>query len=406
MKAVILAAGKGTRMRPLTEDTPKPLLPVAGKPIIDHNIEKIQDTVEEIIIVAGYEIDQFRDRYGDRDKIRIVEQEEALGTADAALQAGKFVDDKAIIMNGDDIYGESLENLTQKESAVLASEVEDPTNYGVFKTEEGEVTGIVEKPDNPPSNLANTGVYVVKHKFFELLSKVEKSDRGEYEITNALQEYFDKEEVEMVKADRWLPCSYPWQLINANEALLDEEISESEINGKVSEKAEVRGKVIIEKGAEIREFTTIEGPAIIKSGSVIGPSAYIRPGTVIEKNVEIGNSEVKNSIIREETHAAHFNYIGDSYIGRKVNIGAGSKVANLRNDSKDIEMKVKGEMYSTGRQKLGAIVGSEAKIGVNNSIKPGRKIGFKAMTDSNEKVEKNLPDNSKLKDGEIFENRH
>lgn len=403
LKAVILAAGKGTRMAPLTNNTPKPLLPVAGKPIIQHNIELLEKKVDEIIVVAGYGIDQFQKYFSDTN-IRIVEQEEAMGTADAALKAREYIGDKAVILNGDDIYGKKCLKALDNQSAVLVEEVEDPENYGIFSLKNEKVVDIVEKPENPDSKLANTGFYVVKKHFFELLEKVEKSERGEYEITDALAEYVKENPTEAVKAEKWLPCSYPWQLVKANRKLLEK--TDRRIEGKVSKRAIVRGDVVVEEGAEIKACSVIEGPALIKKNAEIGPHAYIRPGTVVEKNAKIGKSEVKNSVIRHDTHIPHFNYVGDSYIGEKVNMGAGSKTANLRNDGQNVKMEVKGEIVDTGMEKLGSVIAAKASIGVNNSIKPGRKIGFRSSTDSGEKVEKNVPSHSVLKNGEIHENRN
>ena len=398
MKAVILAAGKGTRMRPLTEDTPKPLLPIAGKPMIQHNIDLIRDQVDEIIVVACYEKEQFDKYFSEDDDIRVVEQEEALGTADAALQARKYVDEEALILNGDDIYGEKLSDLQDMSKAVLADKTEQPENYGVFDLEDGNATGIVEKPDNPPSNMVNTGCFKVEKDFFQLLDQVEKSKRGEFEITDALEKYLKKGELKIVRADRWLPCSYPWQLLNANEELLN---PKKKIDSAVPDSSKVSGNVRIEKDVDIGENSVIDGPAVIKEGCEVGPDAHIRGGTVLEENVSVGSSEIKNSVIREGSKIPRFNYVGDSYIGRNVNIAAGTITGNLRNDEQNVEMKVKGEMFDTGRRKLGAIIGSEAKVGVNNSVKPGRKIGYRSITDSGEKVDRNIPSEKVLKDGEI-----
>lgn len=397
MKAVILAAGKGTRMRPLTEDTPKPLLPVAGKPIIQHNIDLINEHVDEVLVVAGYRIEQFREYFSDTD-VKIIEQEEALGTADAALQAREHVEESAVILNGDDIYGEKVEQVIERGNCVLADRAKKPEKYGVYSHEDGDIMDLAEKPDDPSSHLVNTGCFSVDTDFFELLEKVEESDRGEYEITDALKEYIQKNKVEAVEADRWIPCSYPWQLINANEELLE---PERRVNSKIPDSSVIRGKVIIEEEAEIDENCVIEGPAIIKSGCEIGPNTFIRGGTVLEENVEVGNSEIKNSVIRENSAAPHFSYIGDSYLGKDVNIGAGTKTANLRGDSQNVQMKVKGKIYGTGREKMGAVIGSEASLGVNNSIKPGRKIGYRSVTDSGEKIEKNVPSGKTLKDGDL-----
>jgi UDP-N-acetylglucosamine diphosphorylase/glucosamine-1-phosphate N-acetyltransferase len=397
MKAVILAAGKGTRMKPLTEDTPKPLLPVAGKPIIQHNIDLVEEHVDEIIVVAGYRIEQFQE-YFSGTQVKIVEQEKALGTAHAALQAKEHIEDLAVILNGDDIYGEKIREVIETGNSVLASEAEKPSNYGVYDENNGEIEDLVEKPDQPPSELVNTGCFSVDKSFFDILDRVEESERGEYEITGALKKYIEEKTIEVIKSDRWIPCSYPWQLINANEKLLKPDRS---IKSEIPESTTVRGDTVIEENVEVDENCVIEGPAVIKSGCEIGPNTYIRGGTVLEENVEVGNSEVKNSVIREGSAAPHFSYIGDSYLGKNVNIGAGTKTANLRGDEKNIKMMVKGEIHDTGREKMGAIIGSEAKLGVNNSIKPGRKIGHRSATDSGEKVDKNVPSGKTLKDGDV-----
>ncbi|MFB6208912.1 MAG: bifunctional sugar-1-phosphate nucleotidylyltransferase/acetyltransferase [Candidatus Nanohaloarchaea archaeon] len=400
MKAVLLAAGRGTRMEPLTDDTPKPLLPVAGKPILEHSMEILRDEVEEIIIVGGYMIEKLEQRYAGEEGVRILNQEEALGTADAALQAREFIDEGAIILNGDDIYGERILELLDAPK-VLASRAEKPANYGVYEKQDGKVENIVEKPDDPPSDLVNTGCFSVEPEFFEMLEEVERSDRGEYEITDALEIYMDGKEIELVEAERWIPCSYPWQLVEANQRMIAGEVGEGSVEGMVDERAELKGNIIVEEGAEVREFSTVEGPAIIKSGCFVGPQAYIRSGTVLEQGAEVGNSEVKNSVVGEGSKVPHFSYIGDSYLGRNVNVGAGTKTANLRNDEGGVRMIVKGEIMQTGREKLGAIIGSDVKLGVNNSIKPGRKIGSGAVTDSGEKISQNVPSGMTLKDGEL-----
>jgi len=385
-------------MRPLTEETPKPLLPVAGKPIIQHTVDLLENHVDEIIVVAGYRCEDIEDYFSGTD-VRIVEQEEAKGTAHAALQARKYVDGKTLIINGDDIYDVNISKIEALDRGIVAANVDDPEKYGVLKVEKEEVEEIEEKPEKPDSNLVNTGFYIVQEDFFELLEDVERSDRGEYEITEALSNYMKDHELSYAEADEWVPCSYPWQLIEANETLLED--LERSLEGEVAQSASLKGDVVVEEGARIRGNTVVEGPALIKSGSEIGPQAYIRGNTVIHSGAEIVNSEVKNSVMRENSRAPHFNYIGDSYISKEVNFGAGAKVANVLNDDKEVKMKVKGEILETGRMKLGAIVAQGAKIGVNTAVKPGRKIGPGAVTDSLEKVGENLPANSMLKDGDI-----
>lgn len=262
MKAVILAAGKGTRMRPLTEEEAKPMLKVAGRPILEHNIDQIRDRVDEIIIVAGYRIEDFRE-YFSSDKITIVEQEEALGTADAALQAKEKIDDSALIMNGDDIYP-GLPDLSAHSSCLLGMDVDEPSKFGIYQIEDGRVKDIEEKPENPSSTMANIGLYLVGSEFFDLLDDVEMSERGEYEITDAVKEYVGSEQVDFQEARRWLPCSYPDQLMDANLELLEE--IETAIDGDMKN-SETGGTVIIEEDARVEnsELTNV----VIHSGATV-----------------------------------------------------------------------------------------------------------------------------------------
>lgn len=294
MRAVILAAGEGTRMRPLTEDKPKPLLPVGEKTIIEHNIDLVEDEVNEIIIVGGYMIKDLREKFSDRPDITIVEQEEALGTADAALQAKDFIEGKTVVMNGDDIYGEKAVEVLEKDSAVLASRVDDPEKFGVFELENEKITGMIEKPDNPPSDLANIGFYVVQPEFFDLLENVEKSERGEYEITDAINEYLKTHDVNFVEADKWLPCSYPFQLIDASkEVINDKKFSKS---ANIGENTEFKGKVLVEDNVEIKDGVEIRD-AILHENSVVDgdvKNAVVLPGSEVKANIE-------NAIVKKDS---------------------------------------------------------------------------------------------------------
>lgn len=294
MKAVILAAGKGTRMRPLTDDVPKPLLPVADKTIIEHNIELIEDEVDEIIVVGGYMIEELREKFSDRPNIRIIEQEEALGTADAALQAKDFIDSKTVIMNGDDIYGEKALKTLKNDSAVLSSRVDDPEKFGVFELTDGKITGMVEKPDTPPSDLANIGFYVVQPEFFDLLEDVEKSERGEYEITDAINDYLKTHDVDFVEAEKWLPCSYPFQLVKASQKAT-EGLNVSK-DASVSDEAELEGDVFIADDVEVSGDVKLSNSIVLEGAKIRG---NLKDSIVLKNSLV--DAELENAIVREDT---------------------------------------------------------------------------------------------------------
>lgn len=404
MKAVILAAGKGTRMRPLSEKTPKPLLPVGNKPLIRHSVDRLLEKkkIEEVIVVGGYRFEQLEEEFKDEQDVRLVVQREQRGTAHAALQAKDFVDEESLILNGDDLYGD-FSPVMKDVPSLLVSEVDDPENYGVVKAKDGNAKTLTEKPENPEGSLVNTGCFSVKQDFFDILEEVETSTRGELEITDALEYYIEERNMVVQKTELWQPCSYPWQLLKANKILLDE--VKRDLNGRIHPSATVEGEVLVEEGAEIKEHTVLKGPAIVKQGAEIGPGSLLRPYSVVHEDVELRNSELKNSILMEQVKIPHFSYVGDSYLCKNVNLGAGTKTANLRHDGEDILVEINGELLSSGMEKIGAFIGQEAKIGVNCSIKPGRSIGSGAVIDAAEKIDRTVPQNGIMKDGEIVEDR-
>ena len=281
-------------MRPLTDSTPKPLLPIAEKSIIEHNIELIEDEVDEIIVVGGYMLEDLEKKFSDRSDIKIVEQEEALGTAHAALQAKELVDGKTVVMNGDDIYGENASEALNFDSAVLASRVDDPEKFGVFEVKNDKISGLVEKPSNPSSDLVNIGFYVVRPEFFDLLEDVEKSERGEFEITDAVNEYIKDHEVEFVEAEQWLPCSYPFQLIEASQQLIKgQNISKS---AELDEDVEIKGEVFIGEDVEVKDGSKIQDSVIHAEASVKG---NIKDSVILHKSKV--NSNIENVVVRKES---------------------------------------------------------------------------------------------------------
>jgi bifunctional UDP-N-acetylglucosamine pyrophosphorylase/glucosamine-1-phosphate N-acetyltransferase len=153
----------------------------------------------------------------------------------------------------------------------------------------------------------------------------------------------------------------------------------------------------VEKGAKIRAGTYIEGPAFIGAGSDVGPNCFIRPYTSLGKNVRIGNAcEIKNSIIMDGTHVGHLSYVGDSIIGEKCNLGAGTVVANLRFNGKNVKMLVKDEVVDTGRRKLGIILGDHVETGINASFLPGVKVGNNCWIGPSVLVYRDVPPNTFL----------
>lgn len=380
MKAVVLVAGKGTRMEPLTSDCPKVMLKVANKPLLEHILNSaIEAGIDGFVFITGYLEEQIKEYFGDGSKwgvsIEYVRQNEQLGTANAIGCAKGYVDGAFLVLNGDMLIGqEDLRALVSRteEAVICVKEVENPSDFGVLETENDRVVRVIEKPKTPPTNLANAGIYLFRESIFDFIDRTQPSVRNEFEITDSLQMLIDTGATVGYSSlsGRWIDIGYPWDLLKANEHLLKD--LRKRYEGTVEPNATIKGEVVIGKGTLIRSGSYIEGPVIIGENCDIGPNCYIRPYTSIGNHVRVGNAvEIKNTIIMENTNVGHLSYVGDSIIGRRCNFGAGTKVANLRHDGKNIKVMIKGRILDSGRRKLGVIMGDDVHTGINTSINTG-----------------------------------
>jgi bifunctional UDP-N-acetylglucosamine pyrophosphorylase/glucosamine-1-phosphate N-acetyltransferase len=407
MKAVILAAGEGTRMRPLTANLPKPLLPVAGKPFLLHTLEAVRHAgIRDVTILIGWQGHRIRESFGSGAPLGLSidyeEQTERLGTAHALGQLQKHVDGPFLSINGDVVVtGDALQQMVvfydKVHGPVMGlAEVPDPRPFGVVEMDDSRVAGLVEKPKAPTSHLINAGVYLFNSDIFPLIDKTSKSPRGEYEITDTLQALIAAKALHGFRLPGgWLDVGRPWDLLRANAALLKP--LEGAVHGTVDPGATLVGPVLVEEGAHIRPGSYIEGPAIIGRGAQIGPNCYIRPSTSVGPDAKIGNAcEVKNSILMAGTHVSHQNYLGDSVLGERCNLGAGTKVANLRLDEADIRVLWRGVEVDTGLRKLGVIMGDDVKVGINASIDAGTIVGEEAFIGPGAVVRGNIAPRSRI----------
>ncbi len=380
MQAVILAAGQGKRMGPLTQNIPKVMLPVANKPLLSHVLLSVRDAgIKEFVLVVGYNAGAVKDYFGDGSwmnaSIEYARQKNQLGTADAAASAKELVEDRFLLLNGDVIVSpQHIKNLIrQKYDVVLtAREVGNPSEFGVLEVKGSRVLRIIEKPKKPKTNLANAGVYVFPESIFDAIKKTKLSVRKEYEITDSLQLLIDDgaDVGYLTLKNNCLDIGKPWDLLDANEYFLS--CMQPEVEGEVEPLATLKGSVSVGEGTIIRNGSYIEGPVAIGRNCDIGPNCYIRPATSIGDDVRIGNAvEIKNSIIMKGTSIGHLSYVGDSIIGERCNFGAGTKVANLRHDGKTIRVRIKEALIDSGRRKLGTIMGDDVHTGINSMINVG-----------------------------------
>ncbi|NLI73975.1 MAG: NTP transferase domain-containing protein [Euryarchaeota archaeon] len=401
MKALILAAGEGTRLRPLTSNIPKPLLLVAGRPFLSHILGALSSQgIKDVSILVGWKSNKIKEHYGDGSsigmRISYLEQKERMGTAHAIGMAEGTIDGPFVCINGDVVLFESdlsriLERFHRDKCTVMSAvRVPDPRRFGVIEEKDGMLTRIHEKPHKPPTDLINAGLFVFLPNIFDHIRATPLSPRGEYEITDTLNELASKDQVAVQQfQEDWIDVGMPWDLLRANEMLMSRQ--KRRLDGIVEDGAYIHGEVIVEEGARIRSGSYIEGPVYISSRCDIGPNCYIRPSTCLGPGVRIGASvEVKNSIIMSDSHVPHHNYVGDSLIGERCNLGAGTKIANLRFDDRNIRVVHRGELIDSGRRKLGAIIGDDVKTGINSIIDAGSIIYGESVIGPGAKVRGNV----------------
>ena len=390
MKGFILAAGEGTRMRPLTVNIPKPLLPIAGKPMMLHTIQSMKQCgIDHIYVLVGWRAQRLKNYLGDGRKfgvkVEYITQEQRLGTAHAVSILKDKLDERFCCIYGDVVVSPKAltkalqESISRNESVMCVAPVEDPSRYGSVSVSGDVVTGIWEKSPNPQGNLINAGIYVLNPDIFEFISQTQISPRGEYELTDSLLLLMKKQELKAQRIEKgWLDVARPWDLLTANEIVINE--MTPLVKGDVDRDAHLHGPVYVGEGSKVMAGAYIVGPVYIGEDSEIGPNCFIRPSTSLGDRCKVGNAvEVKNSIIMNDTKVPHNSYVGDSVIGERCNFGAGTKVANLRFDDRPVPVVIDGVKMSSGRRKLGVIMGDDVKTGINASIEPGTIIEEEAI---------------------------
>ena len=377
MECVVLAAGEGRRMRPLTANRPKVMLPLANRPILEHLIVSARDAgISEFTLVVGYREREVRSCFGDGERlgirIRYVPQRHQLGTGDALRACEGLVSGPFLLLNGDMVVrSDDIRALAGRHPTVIGvSRSSHAEDFGTVRMEGDRIVDLAEKVPNPAGDLVNAGAYLLDPGIFDLLESVGRSERGEYEITDALAALIREGRVTGYPMSFWLDVGHPWDLLEANALLLGSWSFGRE--GTVEPGAVLSDDVSVGAGSVIRTGTVIEGPCVIGRDCRVGPHAYIRGATSIGNGCHVGHcSEVKNSVVLPGTKIPHFNYVGDSVIGSSCNLGAGTKIANLRNDRAPVQACGK----STGRVKFGAIVGDGVSFGINCSVNAGTVVG-------------------------------
>lgn len=413
MKALVLTAGEGQRLRPLTTNRSKSMLMIAGRPVLQYIIDSlVENDIRDIVIVVGHGREELIDHFqmgGDQGvRIRYMIQHKQEGAEHAILTAKEELEgeEKFLLVNGDVLVEPEMVTRTLRNHSSMGSEVtmlvtlvSNPEQFGTVKIgPNGIVEKLVEKggPDRYVSNYAVAGVSVFSSKILPLLEK-----HGAMEL--AFEEFIkDGNQVSATVWEKeWAEFTWPWDILNANRIVMDRLLK-----GKGSYIAEsanihpsvvIEGSVYIDKGSIIRPNTTLRGPIYIGKNVYVGNNSLIRDYSSLCDGVRIGYAvEMRNSMVFERVNVGRMTYLADSIIGADTCIEAGAQLWNWRPGSEPLYLKQDSEKVQIPLRKFGVIVGDEVVIGVNASIYPATRIGEYSVISAGCVVQEDIPPRSNV----------
>ncbi len=334
MKGVLLSGGTGSRLRPITHTGPKQLVPVANKPVLNYAIEDLKEAgITEIGVILGNTgREQIQEHLGDGSKygvdITYIIQGNPLGLAHAAGCARDFVgDDDFVMYLGDNILKQGIRELVESfergdyGAGIALQEVDNPQQFGIADVEDdGTVTRLIEKPDEPPSNLALIGIYVFSNEVFDIIERLDPSWRGELEITDAIQMLLDDGHAidSHVVHGWWKDTGKPEDILEANRLVLEDE--QLERAGHIAPGATVDGRVDLHESATIEDGAVVRGPVSIAANTVIESGTYVGPYTSLGPNSTLKGVHIENSVVIGDSIITANGRIVDSLLGRNANV--------------------------------------------------------------------------------------
>ncbi len=413
MKALVLTAGLGNRLRPLTENRSKSMLMIAGKPVLHYIFDSLkQNGIKDVIVVAGHGREEIINHFQHGGEVglqvRYVIQHEQKGVENAILSARDELESETefLLVNGDvlvepDMVNRTLTNHKTMEASttMLVTLVSNPQQFGTIKIgKNGIVEQLVEKggPDRYVSNYAVAGVSVFTT---EVLSYLEKFGTMESAVEHMIKD--EHNIVACVWEKEWAEFTWPWDILKANRIVMDRILK-----GKgsfISESAEVHDSVVLEgpiyidDDAVIRPHASIKGPVWIGKRVYVGNNSLIRDYSSLCQDVHIGYAvEIRNSMIFDKVNIGRMTYIADSLVGANTCIEAGAQLWNWRPGNKPFHLAAGDETVQIPLSKFGAIIGDNVVIGVNTSIYPARRIGEGSFIAPGCVIDKDIPPYSEV----------
>ncbi|MEF8838262.1 MAG: sugar phosphate nucleotidyltransferase [Haloarculaceae archaeon] len=369
--AVVLAAGEGTRLRPLTRNRPKPMLPAANRPILEHVLDALVDAgIDRIAIVVGYHRERVQEYFGPsyRDvPLEYVLQAKQLGSGHALLQARDVVDGSLIVVNGDriiepDAVAQVSEAHESGPAPAAMAYIERPSarNYGAVTVQDRLIEDIVEKPESDAYRLINAGIYAFGPDVFDRIEATER-EAGELGLPDTIAHILDRERVRAVKiGGMWVDATFPWDLL--------EVASEVLVRGRVPEPQRREG-VWIDENAVVSNEAVLQPPVVVGPDCEVGAGVVLGPTTALGRNVTVGaNATIERAVLDDDVRVDPGATVIDAVLGQAVALGAGVVVPGGPGD-----VRVGREIHED--QPLGAVMADRATAEGCVSLAPGTLVG-------------------------------
>ena len=385
--AVVLAAGEGTRLQPLTQNRPKPMLPAANRPILEHVLDALVDAgIERLVLVVGYRRERVQSYVGPtyRDvPVEYVVQGKQLGSGHALLQAAEAVTEPLLVVNGDRLIEPSAVEAvgtafaeSERGAAMAVIERDQASRYGVVSLAGDEVTDLVEKPDTQGHGLINAGIYAFGETIFEKIEAT-PSDSGERALTDTITRLVEQREVTGVPIDGlWVDATYPWDLLSVAQEVLS--------RGETSE-PETEPGVWVDGDASIHGDATLQAPVVAGPDCEVAAGAVVGPNVALSRNVTVGpNATVERAVVDEDSRIGHGSTLVDTVLGQDVHIGAGTVIPGGPSD-----VQVTNQIHED--QRLGAVLADRVEVAGGVSFEPGALVGTKATIRTGAHVRGHIP---------------
>ncbi|HYS70952.1 MAG TPA: bifunctional sugar-1-phosphate nucleotidylyltransferase/acetyltransferase [Thermoplasmata archaeon] len=395
MKAVVLAAGEGARMGPLTTSEPKVMIPVGNKPILEYAVEAlVENGIHDVVLVVGYRKERIQSYFEDGRKfnarIEYAIQGKQLGSLHGLWEARSLLRGPFLAVNGSNLVdAQAVADLLEagEGPAMVIAESENPEQYGVVSLAGHYVEKVVEKPPQPESNLVNGGLYLFDAAVFSLVEPL--LEAGHYDVPSLVNALAGKTRVRAVRTKgTWLPALYPWDLLRLNAHVLGQ-VGDLQ-SGTIEKDVTLRGHVVIGDGSRIRSGTYILGPAIIGKGCEIGPNVVVYPSTSIGDNVKVqAFSAIENSILMDDVFLGPQSHVSNSVLASGVRAAS-----NLMASADRADAQVEGEWHAVER--IGALVGEDTEIRDGVVIEPGCIVGARCRIGPLTRVRGTVPNGTNV----------